>query len=846
MATLGSTAPNGRMTQGMRARAAMAVLAIAMGTGAACGREPSGPTGGARAARSFALAWEAAWPAGYQQFQASSGGSSGVDFTRVRVVLNNADGSVALDTVVSFPAGSTELTVTLSVPLPATAPPTGVPLALNLKYVNAAGDTVFRGGPVTVNAVPAAPGSGPPPPAPITIPIAYTGPGANATGVVITPRTLTVNTGQPFSFTARAVDASGNTVPNTPIVFSSANAVLATVNAATGQGAAGAARGTTTILAQLLTGPSDGATLTIVSPPANLAAVSGSGQTANVSTTLPQPVVVRATAVDGLPASGVVVSFAAQNGGAAGQATVTTGADGTASTTWRLGPTAGTQSLLASASGLAGSPVTFTATARPVDPVRLDIETQPPATVGAGVPFGLVVRALTAIGTVATGFTGPVTVALPATTAVGTVLTGTATVSAVAGVATFTGLSINRVGTYTLSATAASLLGATTAGVQVVPGPATRLAFQNYPVAGAVAGQVLDPVTVEARDAAGNLATGFTGDVSLTVPGAALRADIVSSSRTAPDLTAVGERELAHSVIGTTTVRAVGGIATFSSLRMTAAGAQALVASAAGLPTVTGPGFTVTPGPASNLSLVSGGGQSGAGGAALAQQIVVRVADAFGNSVSGVTVSFTPASGNGSASPTSAVSDASGFARTTWTLGFASGTQSLTASGTNLASLTVTASATQATGTAGVYGNSTEFSSASNHLANYLLGSAVVVPAGGTLTHLALISKSSGQMVKMALYTDVNGNPGSLVAASAAATLVVGVNEFAVTSTALSAGTYWIMAVYNVDASIGIRFGVGTDVVKYISFAFGGAIPSTFPTPTVYSGQGFNYYIRVQ
>ena len=53
-----------------------------------------------------------------------------------------------------------------------------MPLALNLRYVNAAGDTVFRGGPVTVTAVPATPGAGPPAPAPVTIPITYTGPGA--------------------------------------------------------------------------------------------------------------------------------------------------------------------------------------------------------------------------------------------------------------------------------------------------------------------------------------------------------------------------------------------------------------------------------------------------------------------------------------------------------------------------------------------------------------------------------------------------------------------------------------------------------------------------------------------
>ncbi|MEA3245168.1 MAG: hypothetical protein U9Q74_03320, partial [Gemmatimonadota bacterium] len=98
--------------------------------------------------RSQGIAFSTEFPAALPAFQAAGG--SGVDFTRVRIVLNNPDGSVALDTVVDFPAGATELQLTLSVPLPASAPSTGLPLALNLKYVNAAGDTVFRGGPVTV------------------------------------------------------------------------------------------------------------------------------------------------------------------------------------------------------------------------------------------------------------------------------------------------------------------------------------------------------------------------------------------------------------------------------------------------------------------------------------------------------------------------------------------------------------------------------------------------------------------------------------------------------------------------------------------------------------------------
>src|SRR2546426_8025550 len=60
-------------------------------------------------------------------------------------------------------------------------------------------------------------------------------------------------------------------------------------------------------------------------------------------------------------------------------------------------------------------------------------------------------------------------------------LTGTTTVAAVSGVATFPGLSINKVGSaYTLTAGAAGLTQ-TSAAFNVTPGAATQLAFTVPP-----------------------------------------------------------------------------------------------------------------------------------------------------------------------------------------------------------------------------------------------------------------------------------------------------------------------------------------------------------------------------
>ncbi len=75
------------------------------------------------------LSWQAQFPPAYQL--AGSGASGVVDFNRVHVVLHHSDGSVALDTVINFPAGDDALTVTLDVKLLADAPPTGEPLRVN-------------------------------------------------------------------------------------------------------------------------------------------------------------------------------------------------------------------------------------------------------------------------------------------------------------------------------------------------------------------------------------------------------------------------------------------------------------------------------------------------------------------------------------------------------------------------------------------------------------------------------------------------------------------------------------------------------------------------------------------
>lgn len=87
---------------------------------------------------------------------------------------------------------------------------------------------------------------------------------------------------------------------------------------------------------------------------------------------------------------------------------------------------------------------------------------------------------------------------------------------------------------------------------------------------------------------------------------------------------------------------------------------------------------TVQQAPAA-VTVASGGGQEGLPGQPLAEAVVLRVDDAGGSAVEGVTVTFSAAEGHGAADPGMAVTDSEGLAATSWTLGSEAGLQTLIA-----------------------------------------------------------------------------------------------------------------------------------------------------------------------
>lgn len=116
-------------------------------------------------------------------------------------------------------------------------------------------------------------------------------------------------------------------------------------------------------LALLLTACGGGTEPDTQPGPEVLAAVSGSGQSAEVDEAVANPLIV-SVMQDGAPVAGKAITWTVTaGGGSVDPTTSTTSAAGTASTTWTLGSSAGANTVQASATGVTGSPVTFNATA---------------------------------------------------------------------------------------------------------------------------------------------------------------------------------------------------------------------------------------------------------------------------------------------------------------------------------------------------------------------------------------------------------------------------------------------------------------------------------------------------
>jgi hypothetical protein len=220
-------------------------------------------------------------------------------------------------------------------------------------------------------------------------------------------------------------------------------------------------------------------------------------------------------------------------------------------------------------------------------------------------------------------------------------LSGTTTVAAVAGVATFSNLSIHKVGTgYTLAASSGALTGTTSSAFDITPGAASKVVFGVQPST-TVAGTAISPaVTVQVQDAGGNLVTGSTAAIAL----------------------AMGANPGTGTLSGGAAVAAVNGVATFSALSINKAGnGYTLAASSTGLAGATSTAFNIVAGSVSAAqSTVSASPTSLVADGSATSTITVTVKDANGNPVSGKAVSLSQGTGSSTISAASGPSSTSG------------------------------------------------------------------------------------------------------------------------------------------------------------------------------------------
>jgi virginiamycin B lyase len=153
--------------------------------------------------------------------------------------------------------------------------------------------------------------------------------------------------------------------------------------------------------------------------------------------------------------------------------------------------------LEASASGL-GSGVTSSITVTPAAASQLVITTEPPATVKLNGAFGLQASVEDAYGNVVTTASNSVSVAF-ANNPTGATLGGTLSVAASQGVATFSNLTINKVGNgYTLAVSSSGLSGATSTAINVTKKGQSIVG--SPPASSSAVDPVLGPLVLDSPD----------------------------------------------------------------------------------------------------------------------------------------------------------------------------------------------------------------------------------------------------------------------------------------------------------------------------------------------------------
>lgn len=151
------------------------------------------------------------------------------------------------------------------------------------------------------------------------------------------------------------------------------------------------------------------------------------------------------------------------------------------------------------------------------------------------------------------------------------------------------------------------------------------------------------------------------------------------------------------------------------------------------------------------------------------------------------------------------------------------------ASNTSAQSTAASATTQAASASTETMGETTILTTGDSGNANFLLAQNATLPSAGSLQSISFYVTTAAGQLRLGVYTDASGVPGTLVAQTAAFTPVVGWNTVALTSSSLSAGTYWLAYAPSSNSLAFKVIGTG-GLSKWKNIGSFAAMPSTFPT----------------
>jgi predicted outer membrane repeat protein len=351
-------------------------------------------------------------------------------------------------------------------------------------------------------------------------------------------------------------------------------------------------------------------------------------------------------------------------------------------------------------------------------------------------------------------------VTLSVATGPSSTLNGTVTVAAVDGVATFSQLSLNTAGTYTLRAVDGGDAAGTSANIIVNAGVAAKLEFAPTPGT-ATAGIAINPaITVDIDDAFGNVITGNTSSVKL----------------------ALGSVPAHATMAGTTTEKANHGAAAFTNIVLNIAGNYTLKATDGSLTAATSGVFAVNPGAATVMAYVKEPVPVTAGNP-ISPAVVVELKDKFGNiatnNSSNLTLAIKTGPKNATVGGIKTVAVSNGMATFADLVLNTAGSYILSATDASLPAVP-----------------SSTFAVSAAAASTLVFGALPAAPVAGKLSPFTVsVEDAFGNVVKGATVAlSINSGPsGAMITGTSSAVATTGVATFSNVSL-LTAGTYTFLA----------------------------------------------------